>query len=75
MGKHHSSANNIAISLLIPEALESNNNKKFPVQRISWKRGFYEYVCTFLVTTIILGGLMVAGPIGVDSLLIKLFHN
>jgi hypothetical protein len=75
MVKQHLSPNTIAISLLIPEALESNNNKKFPVQRISWKRGFYEYVCTFLVTTIILGGLMVAGPVGVESLFIKLFQT
>jgi hypothetical protein len=53
----------------------SHSVQPFPTHRISIKRGLYEYACTFLVTLVILGTLMIAGPTGVETFIIKLFQG
>jgi hypothetical protein len=58
----------------------NNNNaidpssRAFPLQRVSIRRGIYEYIFTFVLTTILLSSLMIAGPSGIESFLIKLFQ-
>ena len=61
-------------SFVVSQAIEPASHK-FPTQRISIQRGIYEYLCTFLLTTVILGGLMIAGPTGVEAFIAKLFKS
>lgn len=61
-------------SFVVSQAIEPASHK-FPTQRISIQRGIYEYLCTFLLTTIILGGLMVAGPTGVEVFIAQMFKS
>jgi hypothetical protein len=49
-------------------------SRAFPTQHISIRRGVYEYICTFVLTTIVLGGLMIAGPSGIEAIILKLFQ-
>jgi hypothetical protein len=47
----------------------------FPIQRLTLQQGICEYLCTFVLTTVILGGLMIIGPLGVESFISKLFQS
>ena len=61
--------------IVAPHQASEAASRHFPMQRISVQRGIYEYLCTFFLTIVILGGLMVAVPSGIEALIIKLFQG
>ena len=61
-------------SVIVSQAIEPAS-RHFPTQRISIQRGIYEYLCTFLLTLVIVGGLMMAGPTGIEDLIVKVFKS
>ena len=60
--------------VIVSQAIEPSS-RHFPTQRISIQRGIYEYLCTFLLTLVIVGGLMMAGPTGIEAFIVKVFKS